>query len=262
MDAATRLFETLQAFKTNPESGKSPQQSMLDYCSNNLGGIERNHFDFKEKSQASRPELDKDDKRNLGKAISGFANGSGGVLIWGIKDSSIDPRPISRIPEFIDCILQMAHQITDPPVPRIDGDFVPSDESADSGFGFILIPESELPPHRVVLSLGREQNHYYTRTGSSFVIATHTQLEDMFGRRPRPKLVLTYDKAPGRPPDTQFVMSMIISIQNIGRGLAKYPFLSLEVDPPHVLSGYGLDGNGHFGLPVIEETSHVKHGLW
>lgn len=258
MDAATKLFETLRAFRTDPKSDKSPQQSMLDYCSNNLGGIERNHFDFKEKRQASKPQLDDDDKRNLAKAFSGFANGSGGVLIWGIEDSSISPSPISQVTEFIDCILQIAHQITDPPVPGIDGDFVPSDANPDSGFGLILIPESELPPHRVVLRLSHVQNHYFTRTGSSFVIATHAQLEDMFGRRPRPKLVLTYKKSPRKPPDTKFDMSLIVSIQNIGRGLAKYPFLSLEVDAPHVLSGYGLDGNGHFGLPVIEEASPVS----
>ncbi|MHB0961110.1 MAG: AlbA family DNA-binding domain-containing protein [Pirellulaceae bacterium] len=257
MDAATKLYEALRAFRTNPSSGKTPQQSMLDYCTNTLGGIERNHFDFKEKSQASKPQLDDDDKRNLAKAISGFANGSGGVLIWGIENSSISPRPISRVSEFVDCILQMAHQIADPPVLRIDGDFVPSDQDSDSGFGFILIPESELPPHRVVLRLTKVQNHYYTRTGSSFVIATHAQLEDMFGRRPRPKLDLTCRQAPRKPPDSEFVMSIIVSIQNIGRGLAKYPFLSLEVDAPHVLSGYGLDGNGHFGLPIIEEASPV-----
>ncbi|MHB8974579.1 MAG: AlbA family DNA-binding domain-containing protein [Pirellulaceae bacterium] len=260
MDAATKLFEALRAFRTDPISGKSSQQSMLDYCSNNLGGVERIHFDFKEKSQASIPQLDDNDKRNLAKAVSGFSNGSGGVLIWGIEDSSISPRPISRVSEFVDCILQMAHQIADPPVQRVDGDFVPSDQNTDSGFGLILIPESELPPHRVVLSLTKVQNHYYTRTGSSFVIATHAQLEDMFGRRPRPKLDLTYRKAPRRRRDTEFDMSIIVSIRNIGRGLAKYPFLSLEVDAPHVLSGFGLDGNGRFGLPVIEEASPVRRG--
>lgn len=171
MDAATNLFDTLRAFRTHPASGKSPHQSVIEYCNNNLGGIEQVHFDFKEKRDPLRPALDDDDKKNLAKAISGFANGSGGVLIWGIQDTSMSPRPISQVSKFIDGILQMAHQATDPPVPGIDGDFVPSDANPDDGFGFILVPESQLPPHRVVLRLPKVQNHYYTRTGSSFVIA-------------------------------------------------------------------------------------------
>ena len=260
MDAATNLFETLRAFRTNLESGKSPQQSMIDYCSNNLGGIERVHFDFKEKTQASNPKLDDADKRNLAKAISGFANGSGGVLIWGIEDSSISPRPISQVSEFIDGILQMAHQITDPTVPGIDGDFVASDANPDNGFGFILIPESELPPHRVVLSLSKVQNHYYMRTGSSFAIVAHAQLEDMFGRRPRPKLVLTHENSMGMRSGNEVEISVKVSIRNIGRGLARYPFLSLEVDAPHGLARWGLDGNGSFGLPVIETANPAGHG--
>jgi hypothetical protein len=39
------------------------------------------HLDFK---QLQRPFEHRDDKRNLAKALSGFANSDGGIIIWGI----------------------------------------------------------------------------------------------------------------------------------------------------------------------------------
>jgi len=40
-------------------------------------------------------------------------------------------------------------------------------------------------------------------------------------------------------------------VKNCGRGLARFPFLRIRgVDPgPYKMSQYGLDGNGHTGLP-------------
>ncbi len=87
--------------------------------------------------------------------------------------------------------MHLASMITDPPVPGVDGAWIRS-EITDKGFCFIYIPESPLPPHRVLLKSDPKINgHYYQRTGDSFNIALHTQLEDMFGRRPKPKLELS-----------------------------------------------------------------------
>jgi hypothetical protein len=42
-----------------------------------------------------------------------------------------------------------------------------------------------------------------------------------------------------------------VSLLNSGRGIAKYPFLDVQVDPPHGVSRYGVDGNGNHGLPTL-----------
>jgi hypothetical protein len=43
------------------------------------------YLDFKQKADKNRPSLDDDDKANLAKSISGFANTDGGLIIWGVK---------------------------------------------------------------------------------------------------------------------------------------------------------------------------------
>jgi len=257
MSAASDLFDVLRAFRTSPAPGITPQQSLLDYCQRVLGGIESVHFDFKSKADPTSNSLDESDKKNLAKAVSGFANGAGGVLVWGVEDKSIAPIPIKDVSRFFDALLQVGHQVTSPAVPSIDGDFIPADGATGSGFGLIHVPESDLPPHRVVLKLGGIQNHYFVRSGSSFSVATHSQLEDMFGRRPRPKLTVEflYD---GPRSDKEIWITVVL--ENKGRGIARYPFLSLDVYRPYGLSEHGEDGNGKFGLPVIERDDGFRHG--
>ena len=97
MDAAKEIFDTLIGFKQADSSGKPPQEQLIDYCKQVPGSVERAHVDFKEKHDRRDSKLADDDKKNLAKAVSGFANTGGGVLIWGIEDQTIAPKPITDI---------------------------------------------------------------------------------------------------------------------------------------------------------------------
>lgn len=255
MNSAKELFEKLTSFKQADGSGKSPQQQLLEYCTQVLGAVERMHVDFKQKHDRRDSKLADDDKKNLAKAISGFANSGGGVLIWGIEDKTLAPKPITDVQRFVASMLELAPQVTDPIIQGIDGDWIPSDtESRQEGYGVIFIPESLLPPHRVILNYKDIKNHYYIRSGESFVVASHTQLEDMFGRRPKPKLALsTRVVISGRSGRTCYLY-VILGIENKGRGTAKSPFLSVRVHPPYQISEYGIDGNRHFGLTELTSS--------
>ena len=46
------------------------------------------YFDCKCKGDSSKPHVTKDDRRNLGKSISAFANSEGGTLLWGVDARS------------------------------------------------------------------------------------------------------------------------------------------------------------------------------
>jgi hypothetical protein len=261
MSAASDIFESLRKLMNLPNTGKSPQQQLVEYCQNILGGIERVHFDFKQKANAQTAKPEESDIKNLAKAVSGFANGAGGVLIWGIEDETIAPVPIANVSEFIADLLQRSHQLTSPAVIGIDGDFIPADSIGGSGFGIILVPESDLPPHQVLSRIATIQHHYYVRSASSFAVATHSQLEDMFGRRPRPILSVEFDV---EVKDSGNEVWITVLLENKGRGIARYPFLSLEVDRPYGLSKWGADDHGHFGLPVIRkgESFRNKDNTW
>jgi predicted HTH transcriptional regulator len=153
MNAAAELFETLRKFKLSPSPGKSPQFSFTEYCREVLGGVERVHFDFKSKANPREAKLNDDDIKNVAKAVSGFSNSAGGVLIFGIEDKSAAPVPISSILAVVDDLLRRCHQLTSPAVIGVDGDVIPSESGDGSGFGLIFVPESDLPPHRVVAQI-------------------------------------------------------------------------------------------------------------
>lgn len=162
--------------------------------------------------------------------------------------------------------MELAPHVTDPIVQGIDGGWIKcDDESDDKGYAFIFIPESLLPPHRVTLKSGAK-DQYYFRTSNSFIVASHVQLEDMFGRRPKPKLVLnTQVRGKG------INVSIIIGIKNEGRGSATAPYLAFSVSPPFHVDLFGLNGNrgegmkkfpdGGTGLPhkYGEDTSFIIH---
>ena len=58
-------FEKLTSFKQTDSSEKTPQQRLVEYCSQVLGAIERRHVDFKQKHDRRDAKLAEDDKKNL-----------------------------------------------------------------------------------------------------------------------------------------------------------------------------------------------------
>jgi hypothetical protein len=110
----------------------------------------------------------------------------------------------------------------------------------DRGFAATFVPASDGGPHMAKLGVDR----YIKRSGSQFL--------DMFGRRRRPQLALSYRVATRMSTgagDISYVV--ILGIENSGRGSAKAPFLALQVQPPYRLDAYGVDGNRNEGLPRL-----------
>lgn len=252
MNSAKELFNLLSSFRDLANTNRSPQEKLFDYCTQFLGSIERWHVDFKQKRNSSIATLEDDDRRNLAKAVSGFSNSGGGILIWGIEDKTLAPKPITEIQAFTSLLLKISPQLTEPSVPDIDGTWLPSNENnTNSGFSIIYIPESSLPPHRVILKDKDVKNHYFIRSGEDFLAASHTQLEDMFGRRPKPKLALKIKPVFKGVVGDSRRFDIIVAIENTGRGIAKFPFLSIKVNNPYFISPHGIDGNGNFGLDIL-----------
>lgn len=264
MNAAEQLFNTLESFNEPDGAGQTAEQRLLAYCTDTLGAVERIHFDFKEKQDRRNAQLEESDKKNLAKAVSGFANSAGGVIIWGIVDTNLALKPIAAIEQFTAKLLELAPAAADPRVQGIDGRSIRSDADPTAGYSILHIPESTLPPHRVILNIAEVKNHYYIRSGSAFSVAPHVQLEDMFGRRPHPNLALHYrSRLDGANSAGQPQFLIILGIENRGRGSARAPYLALKVSPPYHISGWGIDGNGNFGLtefPVAGDLGERKFG--
>jgi hypothetical protein len=222
------------------------------------GQEENLYLDFKTVNSADF--TNRDDKKNFAKALSGFANSSGGLIIWGVKaannskgiDCACGSSEITPISLFLNKLNRFTGIFVTPIVDGVKHKKIETKQ--DSGFAITLVPESDAGPH--MAKGGKDR--YYKRSGDSFYKMEHFDIEDMFGRRKKPKLSLnTSIVREGTISGSQGVSydyAIIVGIENSGRGIAKYPYLSLKVNKPYKISGFGLNGNGRTGLPQLVKT--------
>jgi hypothetical protein len=192
-----------------------------------------------------------DDRKNLAKALSGFANSSGGLIVWGIDarknpqgvDCAVNAPRVDRVARFITRLNELTGQAANPIIDGVRHKAI--HDGNDVGFAVTIVPESDSGPHMAKLG----EDRYYKRSGDSFYRMEHFDLEDMFGRRKKPKLVLT-SRIDLRNLDT----SIFIGIENVGRGTAKAPYLAFNVTWPFRPSLYGQSG-----LPKLQDGQHLRH---
>jgi hypothetical protein len=194
------------------------------------------------------------DKNHLSEALSGFANADGGTLIYGLvakggdRDkpdvvTSVDP--LQKLSHAHSEVLALVGQLVQPPVEGVQVLQREFSKQPGSGFLLVYIPASDQAPHRAV-----RDREYYRRHGSGFFRMEHYEVAEMFGRRKKPSLRLwtevrkRYDKE-----GTVGRCDIIVGLENLGRGLARYPSLKLSGMTQSRPSPYGLDGNGRTGLP-------------
>lgn len=113
-------------------------------------------------------------------------------------------------------------------------------EGSGGPFALTHVPESSAGPHMAKLG----EDRYYKRSGDRFVCMEHFDIADMFGRRRRPLLKLLLGKEGEGD-------AILVSLHNEGRGMAKAPYLALELPRGFQFANYGFDGHGGFGLPRV-----------
>src|SRR6185437_6689278 len=96
----------------------------LDYIEQLIGTMETGVLDFKRLARDAAPMLD-DDKQHLSKALSAFANASGGVLVWGVEakggngsdkaDVVVGFHPISNLTRLQTDLLTLSPQLVSRP---------------------------------------------------------------------------------------------------------------------------------------------------
>jgi hypothetical protein len=140
----------------------------------------------------SSPVLNKDMRVTLAKAISGFANTSGGVLAWGISTTkhqhgSLDVlsqlEPIANCSNFMRQITRSAITATTPRVESIESRIVLEKPGATRGIVLTYIPQTLGDPVRSI-----EDNHFYYRSGDEFTIAPYELIKRLFAATESPDL--------------------------------------------------------------------------
>jgi Putative DNA-binding domain len=185
------------------------------------GQEEHLYLDFKTVSNANLNSAD--DKKNLAKALSGFANPSGGLIVWGVDarknargiDCATGLNEISPIQLFVSRLNTLTGESVSPLVDGIIHKSIII--GGEKGCAVTLVSESQSGPHMAKPG----EDRYYKRSGYSFYRMEHFDLEDMFGRRQKPMLAIQMANH-RRCPEEDLNEELDFYLINTGRAIAKY----------------------------------------
>lgn len=203
--------------------------TLVNYRLNSQG--EHLHLDFKTTTAA----FERDDRKNLAIALSGFANADGGLIVWGIECRKIDGvdsvsalRPIKSLSGLITALNEHSPTATNPAVPgAVHRPIEDPATGPDSGFVVTLIPQSDAGPHMAKFG----EDRYYKRAGSKFLKMEHYEVADLFGHRRKPSLQVIWrverGSTSGGGRSGKMDVKIVIGLSNSGRGSATAPLVML-----------------------------------
>lgn len=196
------------------------------------------------------------DKKNYSKALSGYANSGGGIIIWGIKtrklngrDIATERKPIKNLTSFLNRLNQLEGSAVVPTIKGVVNRKII--EENDLGYVITFIPESDSAPHMAQFA----DKYYYKRNGDSFLICEHFDIIDIMSRRKAPNLGFLIQYMGSVPNQGRDFNKFLISVKNDGNIIAKFPFLAIKVTPGISQYNYGIDDNGSTGLRKVKTNT-------
>lgn len=151
-------------------------------------------LDFKQSAPTNKQgnSLNNNDRKNLAKAISGFGNSEGGVLVWGVEcyrdveigDVAKTKIKVKNVHRFLSWLENAISGCTIPSHNRVRNHIISVDKNGD-GFVATYIPRADAAPLMSIFG-----SNFYIRSGSNNVPAPYAVLAGMFGRKPQPNIEL------------------------------------------------------------------------
>ena len=237
MGRAEEIFQNIK------EKG---EEAIDEFISNRES--EELYLDFKRSfNNGSGSKLSNNDRKNFAKAISGFGNSEGGVIVWGVEckkdfdgaDVAKAKFEIENVARFKSWLEGNVSGCTVPPHSLVEHHPIITDDKGN-GFVVTLIPKSNRAPHQSVTG-----NRYYIRAGSDFHPTPHSVLSGMFGRRPQPHISHRIYFHNSQIQENTIHLHIGIEITNHGPGIAsdvfsstsiiKTPNVDFKLVPPRVI---------------------------
>jgi len=203
--------------------------------------------------------LHADDRKNLARAISGFGNSVGGIIIWGVEcsprsdsgDVASAKFKIERVSRLKSWLEAATSACSIPPHSRVEH-LIVARSSSDAGFIATHIPPSSFAPLQPVIQGGTVQ-HCLIRVGSSFMPAPIGLLAAMFGKRPQNRIVerwvLNSSNLEMQQTRVRTVcFDAFLGLRNEGPGMARELYLNVSWSNLQLLSSlnFGQIHDGHW----------------
>jgi len=204
---------------------------------------ETNHHEFKNKKDPSTSALDEEDKANVAKALSAFANTGGGVLVFGVdaggggkKGQTFDRvnaiRPIEQVEAFGGSLERRLRTFTEPPIRGLDIAYATKPSTSGAGVLCIYVPKSTGGPHRAICATSEVNDRYYMRTAAGDQTMPHALLAALFAYALPPKLEFRARFLARDFLNSELGPLVELRLANRGRSPARRPAVHLFGPPP------------------------------
>lgn len=192
-------------------------------------------LEFKRKANPDTGEASREDRTNLGIALSALSNSMGGVMVWGVRaakdsekiDCATELKPIAEISRFKSDVARLVSQAIMPRHEGIMVEAIAASSPLGAGYLVIHVERSERRPHRC--EFGDKQ--YFKRVGDSSIAMEHYDIEDSFKRLVVPWLELKWSVAPGPSeggPRGHFQTVLVkLHLENPSSVTARFPYVTL-----------------------------------
>ncbi|MBW8011626.1 MAG: ATP-binding protein [Chloroflexi bacterium] len=178
------------------------------------GESESQHLEAK---APTHPTLTRDQKKYISKAVSGFSNSGGGVIVWGVStikhshgniDILSQIEPIANCKSFSNQIAKYIPLSTEPSILNFEIKTIKQNPGDKRGIIITLIPDAESDPIRT-----SDNKNFYLRVGDEFGDIPYEILRRMFFGSRSPDLIPNIDERSIKMGDQGF-WELMVGVDN------------------------------------------------
>jgi hypothetical protein len=187
------------------------------------------HLEFK--TLSSNSGLNRDDRKMIAKAICGFANAEGGLLIVGVETTKIDGvdaafkiRPTRDLNRVRGLVTAAIPELLSPQHNAISVHSITASSGSDEGYILIEIPPSDDRPHMSI-----SEQRYFRRGSDGTRVLLHGEVRElMFATREGALEMKCGIRCGASTNDLRFDIRLVLNIRNVGRVPVTAPYVQIE----------------------------------
>jgi len=192
------------------------------------GQTESLHLEFKTLSEPSGTRITRDDRRMIAKALCGFSNADGGVLILGVETTKVDGLDVAKNLVPIENASRFASLLTAalPELLQPSNDQIQVQSIELCGTAGVVIARVHASTDRPYMSV--PANQFFRRTFDSTRTLDRSEIRDLFNVTKDASVKLRARIVTGASTGDRFYwLSLHLALENIGNAVAISPYLTV-----------------------------------